>query len=290
MACLAYHGGALGDFVTTLPAIRAWRRTHPGGRLVLLGRPSHATLCPSLFDEAWDAGEARFASLFGGTPDPRLAPLLRGIDTALLFTPPTSALPAALAVLGVRGIVRQDPFPPGDGPAMHVVDWHLSLFAPGDLDESDRFPCIELPAGSAGVERGTVALAPGSGSPSKNWPLPRWVDLAAAVAEGGAPVAWIVGPAEQGLALPRGCTAWRGLPLAELAARLSRAALYVGNDSGVSHLAAAAGCRCVVLFGPTSPALWAPRGRSVTVLRGACGAVSAISVDEVRGEVAAASG
>jgi hypothetical protein len=282
MACLVYHGGALGDYITTLPAIRTWRRLRSGGRLVLLGRPAHATLCPGLFDDAWDAGEARFASLFGGTPDRRLAPLLQVFDTALLFTPSSSALPAGLAALGVRAVVRQDPFPPEGGPAMHVVDWHLSLFAPGEVNERDRVPRIDLPAGpAAAVEPGTVALAPGSGSPSKNWPLPLWAALAGALADAGAPVAWIVGPAEQGLALPRGCTAWRDLPLPELAARLSRAAVYVGNDSGVSHLAAAAGCRCVVLFGPTSPALWAPRGRSVRVMQGECGVVGSISVGDV---------
>jgi heptosyltransferase III len=56
-----------------------------------------------------------------------------------------------------------------------------------------------------------------------------------------------------------------GVPL--LAALLSLSGCYLGNDSGVTHLAAAAGAPVVALFGPTDPAVWGPRGRKVTVLR-----------------------
>ena len=69
---LVFHSGALGDFITALPALRVWRRLHPCGTSVLLGRPAHAELCPGLFDEARDAGAARYASLFSGEPEPAL--------------------------------------------------------------------------------------------------------------------------------------------------------------------------------------------------------------------------
>jgi ADP-heptose:LPS heptosyltransferase len=58
----------------------------------------------------------------------------------------------------------------------------------------------------------------------------------------------------------------RGLTLAQLAALLTRCRLYLGNDSGVSHLAAMLGVETIVLFGPTDPAQWAPRGKRVTVV------------------------
>ena len=59
----------------------------------------------------------------------------------------------------------------------------------------------------------------------------------------------------------------RQLKLPLLAAVLAECGRYVGHDSGVSHIAAAVGARCVLLFGPTDPLLWAPLNRGVTVLR-----------------------
>jgi heptosyltransferase III len=287
MAALVCHGGALGDFITTLPAIRVWRRQHPGGRLVLLGRPAHAALCPGLFDEAWDAQAARFASLFGGAPAAGLADAFGRFDHALVFSPVSSPFSAALSALGVHAVVRQDPFPPPapGGQPVHIVDWHLSLFPPGEVRSEERIPRVDVPPAPDGeVAPGTVAVAPGSGSPSKNWPLPSWAALSACLAARGTPVAWIAGPAEQGMQVPGGLAGWKGLPLPALAGRLARAALYIGNDSGVSHLAAAVGCRSLVLFGPTDPGVWAPRGARVRVKRGAGGSLGAISVDEILAE------
>jgi ADP-heptose:LPS heptosyltransferase len=59
----------------------------------------------------------------------------------------------------------------------------------------------------------------------------------------------------------------RGLKLVELAAVLERCALFLGNDSGVTHLAAAVGAPVVAVFGQASPAIWEPRGERVHVVR-----------------------
>jgi heptosyltransferase-3 len=56
------------------------------------------------------------------------------------------------------------------------------------------------------------------------------------------------------------------LPLEELAARLAGCHAYLGNDSGVSHLAGLCGARTVVLFGPTSPVVWSPLGPRVRTM------------------------
>ena len=58
------------------------------------------------------------------------------------------------------------------------------------------------------------------------------------------------------------------LPLPTLAALLSRASLFIGHDSGITHLAAASGAPVLALFGPTDPEIWAPPGEGVQVLRG----------------------
>jgi heptosyltransferase-3 len=54
--------------------------------------------------------------------------------------------------------------------------------------------------------------------------------------------------------------------LPSTACRLAQARLYIGNDSGITHLAAAAGTRVLALFGPTDPATWAPRGFGIRVI------------------------
>ena len=284
MASLVYHAGALGDFVTALPALAAWRRQRAGGGpVVLLGRPAHAALAAGVIDEAWDAGSARFASLFAGRPSPGVRALLADIGSALVFAPEEAGIVRGLESAGVRGIVRHDPFPKG---RVHVVDHHLSLFPDLALEPEERVPRVAAGAGGAAADR-PIVIHPGSGSRSKNWPIGRFLEVARRL-EGECPIAWVIGPAEveSGTAaaidgaIP-GARVWGNLPLTELAARLCGASLFVGNDSGVAHLAAAAGCPVVVLFGASDPVIWVPRGRSVTVVGdGACG-MEAIGVEEV---------
>jgi ADP-heptose:LPS heptosyltransferase len=67
--------------------------------------------------------------------------------------------------------------------------------------------------------------------------------------------------------------------LYELGCWLASARIYVGNDSGITHLAAAVGTPVVAVFGETDPAVWAPRGERVRVV--SCGSLEEISVDEV---------
>jgi heptosyltransferase III len=105
--------------------------------------------------------------------------------------------------------------------------------------------------------RHSIVIHPFSGSARKNWPLKRYRELAADVAY---TVEWIVGP-EQELQ-----DAVRFGSLASLAEWISGARLYIGNDSGITHLAAAVGVPTLALFGPTTPEVWAPRGDNVTVL------------------------
>jgi ADP-heptose:LPS heptosyltransferase len=97
--------------------------------------------------------------------------------------------------------------------------------------------------------------------------LQRFVAVAAELVEWGFDLCWLKGPAEQAIQTggygsvvePRGAV--------ELAELLSHAVLYVGNDSGVSHCAAALGCGCVVLFGPSDAQVWKPFGRAVVLVR-----------------------
>ena len=134
--------------------------------------------------------------------------------------------------------------------ALHAIDYFArQVGAPAGLAPSVSLPSIE--------RRNTVVIHPFSGSLRKNWPLDRYRELASRLP---VPVEWSAGPDEQ-LENAR-----RFDNLFDLANWMAGAALYVGNDSGISHLAAAAGVSTFTIFGPSDARKWAPRGRSVHVL------------------------
>ena len=284
MASLIYHAGALGDFITALPAIARWREEHPGEPQVLLGKPEHAAIAPP-FDETWDIDAGVFSGLFSGSAasDFPLAERLRPVVSALLFAAPASPIAATLARLGVGEVVRQDPFPAS---RIHVVDYHLSLF-PGGLGGKERVPRIRIPEPAEERDLGDVAaIHPGSGSAKKNWPLDRFIELAARLVERDIRISWIVGPADAGITLVHqdvnvSGAVWKSLPLPVLAARLGCCRLFVGNDSGVTHLAAAAGCPTVALFGESDRHVWAPRGPRVKVIGSRNDGMKAIGLEDV---------
>jgi heptosyltransferase-3 len=129
-----------------------------------------------------------------------------------------------------------------------------------------------------------LALHAGSGSTAKNWTSEGYRGLVDALAGADR---WLLveGPADDeasdGLRRHPGVLRAHALPLRVLGALLARAGLYVGNDSGVSHLAAAWGAPSLVLFGPTDPDRWSPVGPRVSTLRAPGGRMSSLGHDEV---------
>jgi ADP-heptose:LPS heptosyltransferase len=129
-----------------------------------------------------------------------------------------------------------------------------------------------------------VALHPGSGSSTKNWPRKLFSEVARRLS-GGEGWLLVEGPADrdatEGLAQAPHSRVARDWPIRVLAAALAEARLYVGNDSGVTHLAAAVGTPTVALFGPTDPLRWSPVGPCVAVVRSPFRTMDGISVDAV---------
>ena len=116
-----------------------------------------------------------------------------------------------------------------------------------------------------------MVVAPGAGSPAKRAPLARFAAAISAAHARDHRVALVLGEVEELVAealiagLPPTEEIWRGLPITELARRLERASGFVGNDSGVTHLAAALLVPTTALFVTTDPAVWAPTGDHVRV-------------------------
>lgn len=153
-----------------------------------------------------------------------------------------------------RDVVTQLPFRffpalPGNEGSEHSVDFYAKQvgLAPGAI------PCLPWRA----EKKGFVVIHPFSGSRKKNWPLEQFREAARSLP---LPGEWCAGP-EEVLDEAR-----RFDDLGALGEWLATAALFIGNDSGISHLAAACGVPTVAVFTETNPAVWAPRGEKVTVL------------------------
>ena len=120
----------------------------------------------------------------------------------------------------------------------------------------------------------TFACHPGSGSPEKNWPLEKWVELLSwLIEETPARPVILGGEADKPqldrlkTALPRGrYEVWENLPLPELARLLSHCGAFIGHDSGITHLAAAVGIPTTALWGSTNPDVWRPLGPHVKLV------------------------
>jgi heptosyltransferase-3 len=281
---LVVRAGALGDLVLLRRAIHALRAAGyavdllapPAGR-VLVGAGEVDHLLP------WDAPEtARF--LAAEETDGLLGQALRAADVVIAFSRAQSVTSALRARAG--RLVLHDPAPPPAGP--HASEWLArALVSLGVVDAGPppdlAFTDEERTAGeaiAAPLPPGFLAVHPGSGSVTKNWPADRYAALAQRLSP-DRPWLLVQGPAEPAFPVTPGAVVARDLPLRVLGALLARASLFVGNDSGVSHLAAAAGAPTLALFGPTDPALWSPVGRAVRCLRAGVTGPPAFRVDEV---------
>lgn len=119
-------------------------------------------------------------------------------------------------------------------------------------------PRIDFPPAQQAEREDFAVIHPFSGSTRKNWPLECYRDLASRLR---LPVQWCCGPEEH---LDN---AVRIGNLYELGCWISTACVYIGNDSGITHLAAAVGARVVAIFVSSDPGIWSPRGAQVELLQ-----------------------
>ena len=283
MRILVLRGGALGDFIVTLPALALLRQHWPGARIELIGNATAASLAlhRGLLDAAHSQHEARWSAFYGSAPLPHaLAGWLDDFDLVLNYWPdPGGDLARRFPTRTGQRFLTTTALPAIAPAAAH----YCTPLRPLGLLPASYLHSLREPA----PETLLVGLHPGSGSPGKNWPPERWRLLAHWLErEMRARFLVITGEAE-----PRDTLAGighhaRNLPLNALADQLARCRLFLGHDSGVSHLAAAAGVPCILLFGPTDPVMWAPPGPQVTVLRRGPD-LAAISLEDVQQAVVA---
>lgn len=238
MRWLVVRGGALGDFLLTLPALERARAR--ASRITLVATPRYARLRPDLYDDLLDLRCPEALWLFGaGSPPERP-------DQALVYTPGVAEV---LRDLGVPVVLSATPRPP---PGTHAIEHLLSPLGGGG-PALPRIPARPWLAPLPGPR--PVVLAPGAASPDKVWG--GYGAVAALLEKAGCPYVWAPGRDEpwsvgRGLVLP-------DLELPALASLADAAGAWLGNDTGTTHLAAAAGAPVLAMFGPTDPACWGPR-------------------------------
>jgi len=284
---LVIFPGALGDMICVGPALRAIGRANSGCEIELMARAELARFATGRMGIArgYSIDRREVSELFVDQPA-NLAitkAFFSGFERIYSFFAENNREFRQKIGEVANGPVDFIPFrPPGPG---HVADRYLDavLAAGGYPDvrstsrnELSRIDVLaeDLEAASATLGKHRLApgefvlIFPGSGSPKKNWLAENFAALARQI-EPKMRAVVVIGPAEAAIEpIFKGKFATLGgLELGEIAGMARLAAGFVGNDSGVSHLAAAAGAIGVVLFGPTDPERWRPLGHAEVLRR-----------------------
>src|SRR4030095_9922114 len=275
---LVIRGGAIGDFILTLPALKALRDARPQVHIEILGYKHVAVLAENRFyAQAVQSIEysslARFFARDSDLPG-ELADYFASFDLIISYLyDPDGVFETNLRRCGVQTLIFgparivENTGPAARQLAREIEDWRIKV-----IDLAERiFPSAEdrdfAREFLGSMPQPVIAIHPGSGSQAKNWPLENWIALFSA----GSPfanlehVVVISGEADEAQTRQlerewtnRNVNFAKNLPLTRLAAILE-SSIFIGHDSGISHLAAAAGAKCILLFGPTNPDVWAPQ-------------------------------
>jgi heptosyltransferase-3 len=273
---LLIRGGALGDFILTMPVLAAIREKYPSARIELLANPAIASLAThlGLADNIRDLGSLPFTPLFteNGTCSEPVAKWLSGFDLIVSYAHDPEGVFQANLRRHTDARLISGPHRPSEQSTSHAAVQLLELL-------SCLIPSFDVGSWTLNVERSssssTIALHPGSGSREKNWPQAKWCDLLHHLVSttddnilllGGEAerdrlpdLAQLIPQNRRQLALD--------LPLTELADRLKQCRVFIGHDSGPTHLAAVLGLDCIVLWGPSNEQVWRPLGANVQILR-----------------------
>ncbi len=282
---LIVHAGGIGDLLLALPAMRLFCQAFSPYALELLGYPERLHLI------SWDLrakalhsiDAASMAYLFSSSEKwpSNLKTFFSSFEVALVFgNSIVKGLKRGLESSGVKEIFLIDPIPKNS--KKHMRDHLLAELKSLDFKEPiDKRP-LQLPAEAErfaqefwhkeniNPSQKVLAIHPGSGNPAKNWPPHNFARVADHFIE-QVEILLISGPAGDGLQEVMGeikrakPIIVHNLPLLKLAALLKNCVAYLGNDSGITHLAACLGLPTLSIFGSTDPQVWGPQGEAVQI-------------------------
>lgn len=272
---LIIHQGALGDVVLTFPAIIALRQKFSRIDILCQGQLGKLAARLELVDKKYPLEAAGFATLFSDQIDEKIKDLLFGYSTILIFSF-SSDLKNSINQITDGQCFQIPPRPPARD-KIHATEFlfknliDCGLFEAADSNDK-RFICPRKQTHGTGrlIDTSKIIIHPGAGSIRKRWPLTNFLDLTDGLEKRGLQPQFVCGPAEPDL-IEEIRNQDRQIhtfsELTDLVDWLESAGGYIGNDSGVSHLAAFLGLASVVIFGPADPERWKPLGPRVQIVR-----------------------
>jgi ADP-heptose:LPS heptosyltransferase len=276
---LIFHQGALGDFVLTFPALIRLKKHFTPIDAVCKPQLGELTKELGLIDNWFSQDAARFASLFSDLIDPDVKNLLNFYDEIILFSF-SKDLAQSINQIRHHPVHRIPPRPEPTAKihvALHLLK-NLSICGlitdDNDLNtpkQSSFYLQQEVFYNTSHSRK--VLLHPGAGSQKKMWPIKNFLQVDGLLKSDGYRPEYIIGPADRFLRDElrmdgvRQSVVHTPENIAVLAALMKTAGGYIGNDSGVSHLAAYFGLPTVAIFGPSDPEMWRPLGPRVEIVR-----------------------
>jgi hypothetical protein len=296
--------GALGDCILTLPLVKTMKDTLGLGGVDMIGHTDYIGMLPerSCVNGIRSMDAAELHRLF---VEPSTFDLADGDPLINVFADyswivsflgePHSAFEQNLIFTtncSHSAEIITLPLKPPEDNTQHIAEFYVRQFAAesglstervkpagGDVlirvTEGDRDSGVEL-LDRNGIElsKKLVVIHPGSGGREKCWHLENFVGIARELRSRDYEVLFLLGPAEDERLTASDKTRIQDtaecathLSLTQVVGVLSGADAFLGNDSGVTHLAAVMGLRTFALFGPTDPAFYRPLGRAVTVFQ-----------------------
>jgi heptosyltransferase-3 len=281
MQYLIIRPGAIGDNLLSFPVIQALRSHSNSPHVTFVG---NAAVLPLALDwgiaeEVSDYNSRQWSELFAttGIHSPALQALLRDVDHAICWLrDPEQIIEHNLRSSGVQQITIA-PGRPAVNERIYIVDYLART-----LKFPEGVPLIPLSSTDShrtgrSVRMQPIAIHPGSGGAQKCWPTAYFAQLIEALWQRNIPVLLLAGPADvdrladllSQLPAPSSVSLLSTLvdaPLRIVAQQLEHCRGYIGNDSGITHLAALLAIPTLALFGPSDPVIWHPYGNTVQVL------------------------
>lgn len=293
---LVVRGGAIGDFILTLPVFAALREQFPNAHLEVLGYAHIAALAKAggMVDAVRSIEARPLAGFFArnGTLEQSLQQFFAEFSIIISYLYDPDGIFQANVARCTKAQFIVGPHRPNDAGPLHATEILLKPLERLTIFAADSTPRLRIGNSQTTMISGTgrvcLAAHPGSGSDRKNWPEAKWsVLLSELLTTQNVDLLLVGGEAEEGRGerlaaqLPSDRVQLaQNLPLVDLAKRLSACAGFVGHDSGITHLAAALGLPVLALWGESSEAVWHPKGPRVTLVKEEKG-LSALRVERV---------
>jgi heptosyltransferase-2 len=286
---LVIRGGAIGDFILTLPAIAALRRNFPDAYLEVLGYPHIAqlALAGGLVDRVESIGSRALAGFFArnGELAEELVDYFSEFDLIVSYLYDPDQIFRTNVGRCTRAQFITGPHRPHERSTIHATQLYLKPLEHLGIFDADPVPRLRMGVDSATpspplfrnaeANERVLALHPGSGGEHKNWPEAKWAELLQNLINETSFNLLLVGGEAEGERLQRLGAALpparvrvaQSRPLAELAKMLQQCAGFIGHDSGISHLAAAVGLPGLILWGDTTEEIWRPPSERMILIR-----------------------